>query len=161
MAEINDLIFDDIEVENDFRWLLNQRFVEDDVYDLFNREINFIPIDTDLKAKIDLPAVTFSIFQSESLEPDDEQLQRETPFTVEINVYTSGDGKVLKNRQLCNIIIKILQSNGELPHYYCRGLKLEENSEAGTLLESAYRRVIRMSGLCNNSQKLIKTTRRR
>ena len=87
---------------------------------------------------------------------DDTQLQRYTPFTIEINVYTSGDSKVLKNRQLCNIIIAILQSNGPLQNYYCRGLKLEENSELDSLLDSAYRRVIRMSGLCDNSQKLIK-----
>ena len=34
MAEINSLIFDDLEVENDFRLLLKKRFAEDDVYNL-------------------------------------------------------------------------------------------------------------------------------
>ena len=159
MAEINSLIFDDLEVENNFRALLKQRFAEDDVYNLYDREINFVPMDSDLSNKVELPAVTFSIFQSRSLNKDDEQIQRYTPFTVEINVYTSGDSKVLKNRQLCNIIIAILQSNGPLQNYYCRGLTLEDNSEVNTLLESAYRRVIRMSGLCDNKQKLIKGER--
>mgnify|MGYP006969211772 CR=1 FL=1 len=159
MAEINDLIFNDIEVEDDFRLLLMQRFTEDDVFNLYNRELNFIPMDSDLKGKVDLPAVTLSLFQGESIEEDDEQLQLTTPFTVEINVYTSGDSKVLKNKKLCNIIIATLQSNGPLQNYYCRGLKLKENNERNSLLESAYRRVIRMDGLCDNSLKLIKTRR--
>lgn len=154
--EFNSLIFNDLEVEDDFRWLLKNRFLEDDVNELYDREINFVPMDTDLMSKVELPAVTISLFQEESLNEDDEQLQRYTPFTVEISVYTSGDSKVLKNRQLCNIIIAILQSNGQLPNYYCRGLHLEENSEGNTLLESAYRRVIRMSGLCDNERKVIK-----
>ena len=156
MAEINSLIFNDLEVENDFRSLLKQRFAEDDVYNLYDREINFVPMDSDLKSEVELPAVTFSLYQNQSLNRDSEQIQRYTPFTVEVNVYTSGDSKVLKNRELCNIIIAILQSNGQLPNYYCRGLQLEENNEVNTLLESAYRRVIRMSGLCDNQQKLIK-----
>ena len=156
MAEINSLIFNDLEVEDDFRWLLKQRFAEDDVYNLYNREINFVPMDSDLKSEVDLPAVTFSLYQNRSINEDDEQLQTYTPFNVEINVYTSGDSKVLKNKQLCNIIIAILQSNGHLPNYYCRGLHLDENNEVNTLLDSAYRRVIRMSGLCDNSRKVIK-----
>lgn len=157
MGKINDLIFNDIEVENDFRWLLKQRFSEDDVYDLYDREINFVPMDSDLGNKVELPAVTFSLFQGRPINADDSQIQTYTPFTVEVNVYTSGDSKVLKNKQLCNIIISILQSNGKLPNYYCRGLFLEENTEVNTLLESAYRRVIRMSGLCDNSLKQIRT----
>lgn len=155
MAKINSLIFNDLEVEDDFRWLLKQRFAEDDVYNLYKREINFVPMDTDLTNKTELPAVTLSLFQSQSIYRDTEQVQGYTPFTVEVNVYTSGDSKVLKNKQICNIIIAILQSNGRLPNYYCRGLQLEENNEANTLLESAYRRVIRMTGTCDNAQKLI------
>lgn len=155
MAEINDLIFNDLEVENDFRSLLNFRFVEDDVLDLFDKEINFITMDADLSNKVDMPAVTLSIFQGESINEDDEQLQKYTPFTVEVEVYTSGDSRVLKNRELCNIIIKILQSNGALEHYYCRGLKLQDNREVGTLIDTTYRRVLRFSAICDNEQKLI------
>lgn len=157
MTEINDLIFNDLEVENDFRWLLKQRFAEDDVYDLYNREVNFVPIDSDLSNDVELPAVTLSIYQGKPLNIDDNQIQTYVPFTIEINVYTSGDSKVLKNKQLSNIIISILQSNGKLPHYYCRGLYLEENNEVNTLLESAYRRIIRMTGLCDNNLKQIRT----
>ena len=156
MAEINSLIFNDLEVEDDFRWLLKQRLAEDDVFNLYDKEVNLVPMDSDLRNKVELPAVTFSLYQSISVNPDDEQIQQFTPFTVEINVYTSGDSKVLNNKKLCNIIIAILQSNGQLPHYYCRGLQLDENNEMNTLLESAYRRVIRMSGLCDNNRKVIK-----
>ena len=156
MAEINDLIFNDEEVEDDFRSLLEYRFSRDDIYEMFNGGINFVPMDIDQQEDVDLPAVTFYIYQSRSVNKDDEQLQQYTPFTAEINVYTSGDSKVRLNRKLCNIIIEILQSNGQLPNYYCRGLRLEENTEVGTMLNSTYRRIIRMSGLCDNKQKLIK-----
>lgn len=157
MAEqINSLMFDDMEVDEDFRWLLKRLFSQDRVFNLYNTEINLVPMDFDLKHKPDLPAVTVYVYQATSLNPDDVQLQTYTPFTVEINVYTSGKEKVRKNRELCNMIIEILQSNGRLPHYYCQGLMLQENREVNTLLDSAYRRVIRMSGLCDNSLKLIK-----
>ena len=156
MSEINDLIFENLDVDSDFRWLLKQRFAEDDVFDLFGNEINLIPLDSDLQEKVDLPAVTLSIYQRSSLNADDNQLQAYTPFSVEINVYTSGDSKVVKNMKLCNIIIKLLQSNGPLQNYYSRGLRLDENNEVNTFLDSAYRRVVRMSGLCDNSRKLIR-----
>ncbi len=156
MVMINSLYFNDIEVESDFRLLLSKRFSQEDIEDIFEEEINFVPMDIDLKEGVDLPAVTFYIYQSRSINKDDEQLQRYTPFTAEINVYTTGNDRVLNNRKLCNIIIELLQSNGPLLSYYNRGLTLQENSEAGSMLDSVYRRVIRMSGLCDNKQKLIK-----
>jgi hypothetical protein len=155
MTQINSLIFENLDVDNDFRWLLKKRFTEDDVYDLFDSEVNIVSRETDMKEKTSLPAVTLSVYQAASIQPDDEQLQAYTPFTLEVNVYTSGRGRVDKCIKLCNIIIKILQSNGTLPHYYCRGLTLESNNEVGTFLNNAYRRVIRMSGLCYNNQKII------
>jgi len=155
MTQINSLIFENLDVDDDFRWLLKQRLAEDDVYNMFDTEVNIVSRETDLKQKTSLPAVTLSVFQSQSILPDDEQLQAYTPFTVEINVYTTGKGRVDKCIKLCNIIIKILQSSGQLPHYYCRGLRLESNNEVGTFLNDAERRVIRMSGLCYNNQKII------
>ena len=156
MEEINSLMFDNIAVEQDFRWLLKQRLKEDDIFNLYKREINLITMDYDLKNKIELPAVDITVFQSRSINPDDIQLQAYTPFTVEINVYTSGKNKVLNNKTIGNAIISVMQSNGQLPHFYCRGLMLEENRAVGTLTDSAYRTVIRLSGLCDNRLKLIK-----
>lgn len=149
-------MFDNITVEQDFRWLLKQRFKENDIFNLYKREINLITMDYDLKNKIELPAVDITVFQSRSINPDDTQLQAFTPFTVELNVYTSGKNKVLNNKTIGNAIISIMQSNGQLPHFYCRGLMLEENRAVGTLTDSAYRTVIRLSGLCDNRLKLIK-----
>lgn len=156
MEEINSLMFDNITVEQDFRWLLKQRLKEDDIFNLYKREINLITMDYDLKNKIELPAVDITVFQSRSINPDDIQLQSYTPFTVEVNVYTSGKNKVLNNKTIGNAIISVMQSNGQLPHFYCRGLMLEENRAVGTLTDSAYRTVIRLSGLCDNRLKLIK-----
>ena len=149
-------MFDNITIEQDFRWLLKQRLKEDDIFNLYKREINLITMDYDLKNKIELPAVDITVFQSRSINPDDIQLQAYTPFTVEINVYTSGKNKVLNNKTIGNAIISVMQSNGQLPHFYCRGLMLEENRAVGTLTDSAYRTVIRLSGLCDNRLKLIK-----
>lgn len=156
MEEFNSLMFDAIAVENGFRWLLKQRFKQDDIYNLYKREINLITMDYDLKNKVELPAVDIVVFQGRSINPDDAQLQNYTPFTVEINVYTSGKDKVLKNRTIANAIIAVMQSNGPLQEYYCRGLMLEENRAVGTLIDSAYRTVLRLSGLCDNRLKIIK-----
>lgn len=156
MEEINSLMFDNITVEQDFRWLLKQRLKEDDIFNLYKREINLITMDYDLKNKIELPAVDITVFQSRSINSDDVQIQAYTPFTVEVNVYTSGKNKVLNNKTIGNAIISVMQSNGQLPHFYCRGLMLEENRAVGTLTDSAYRTVIRLSGLCDNRLKLIK-----
>ena len=149
-------MFDNITVEQDFRWLLKQRLKEDDIFNLYKREINLITMDYDLKNKIELPAVDITVFQSRSINSDDVQIQAYTPFTVEVNVYTSGKNKVLNNKTIGNAIISVMQSNGQLPHFYCRGLMLEENRAVGTLTDSAYRTVIRLSGLCDNRLKLIK-----
>lgn len=156
MEEFNSLMFDALAVEKDFRWLLKQRLKENDIYNLYKREINLVTMDYDMKNKVELPAVEVVVFQGRSINPDDAQLQNYTPFTVEINVYTSGKDKVLKNRTIANAIIGIMQSNGQLPEYYSRGLMLEENRAVGTLVDSAYRTVLRLSGLCDNRLKLIK-----
>lgn len=153
---INSLYFDDITVENEFRNLLKQRFAESDIFDMFNGEVNFITMDFDGEQEVSLPAVTIYVYQSSSFQKDDEQIQAYSYITVEINVYTGGDNKVLNNRTLCNKIIQTMQSNGRLDTYYSRGLKLDDNSEVGSVLDSAYRRVIRMSGICDNKLKLIR-----
>lgn len=159
MAEINSLYFDDLEVENEFRKLLKSRLIEDDIYEMFDGGVNLIPIEFDVGTKVDLPAVSFYIYQNKSLFSDDEQIQRYTPFNAEINIYTSGDNKITNNRLLCNKLIKLFQSNGSLDNYYCRGLSLRENSEVGSVMDSVYRRVLRFDGLCDNKQKLIKGER--
>lgn len=156
LGEINNLIFNSIEVENDFRELLKLRFAEEDLFYLFNADINFVDMDIDGKTDIELPAVTIEVEQSGYKSKDDFQIQTYTPFLVEINVYTSGSNKVYNNKYLCNEIIKLLQSNGQLPHYYCRGLRIEENLAVDTLIDSAYRRIIRMSAVCDNELKLIR-----
>ena len=153
--EINSLYFDDVNVENEFRHLMQQMFNEDFIIDLMDDEINFIPMDEDDVSSVDLPAVGFMIYQYKPKSPDTEQLQRYTPFAVQIDVYTSGKNKVLKNKKLCNYIIRLLQSSGKLTDYHNQGLILEENRQTNTPIDSAYRRTIRMRGLCDNSLKII------
>lgn len=160
MSSINSLYFNDIEVEEDFRSLLSALFSTKEIYSLFGREINFIPIDYVVGKDVDLPAVDFQIIESTTINTDDEQNHRYSEFSVNINVYTSGKNKVLKNRKLCNEIIKTLQSNGAMEHYYCRGLVLESNNDFNGIVDDCYRRTIIMSGLCDNENKLIKGERK-
>lgn len=155
LGEINTLIFESLDVESDFRELLKLRFAEEDLFNLFG-EITLVEMDFNSKTDVNLPAVTIEVEQSGYELKDDMEIQNTTSFFVEINVYTSGENKVRLNKYLCNEIIKVLQSNGQLPHYYCRGLKFDENIAMDTVLESAYRRVIRMTGVCDNNLKLIR-----
>lgn len=156
LGEINSLYFNNVEVDSDFRWLLYQLFNEDEIFNLIGQDINLIPLDIDGNTEVEMPAVTLTVEQSGFINKDDIEIQRYTPFLVEINVYTSGIDRVKNNNYLCNKIICYLQSNGQLPNYYCRGLRLDENREVNSIIESAYRRVLRFSGLCDNKQKLIK-----
>ena len=159
MVKINNFIFDDVTIELDYRKLLKDTFGSSETYDAIGKEINLVGMDFDLKKKVDMPAVTISVYQDRAINQDDMELQAYVPFTVEVNVYTSGNNKVLKNKQLCNIIIKTLQTNNKMKNYYNRGLRLEENREVGSLLDSSYRRILRMSGLCDNNLKLLLSRR--
>ena len=57
--------------------------------------------------------------------------------------------------KLANYIIDILQTSQKLSHFYCRGLRLEQDRELSSITEGVNRRVIRLSGRCDNNQNLI------
>lgn len=149
---LNTLYFNDIQVEDEFRKLISSYLFDCEIYE---EEINLIPIDSDMKGKVYLPAITFDIDIGLPESPDSIESQRYTSFTVSINVYTSGEDRVIKNRKLCNELICLLQSNNKLGDYFSLGLKFEENRELGSLIDNCYRRVIRLSGICDNERKYI------
>lgn len=155
---INDLYFDDTVVDGELRKLIESRISDDDVYAIFNREINLLALDDKLSTKTTLPAIVLRVVNPVPYDEtqEDIQIQRNTRFTVELNVYTGGSNKSLNNMKLCNVLIRLLQSSGTLGEYYCRGLKLQENNEASSLISNTCRRVLRFRGICDNALKLIK-----
>lgn len=158
MAEvINSLQFDDIQFEDELRELIQERISEDDVYDIFDKEVNLIPFDDTVKKETQFPAITISVINPipYSQTQEDIQIQPHTSFSVEVNVYTSGENRRRNNRKLSNIIIALLQSNGRLGEYYNRGLVLKECSELSYDVDNVSRWVIRMSGVCDNRLNLI------
>lgn len=158
MAEvINSLQFDDIEFEDELRKLIEARIAEDDVYDIFNKEVNLIPFDDTVKKETQFPAITISVVNPlpYSATQEDIQIQAHTSFTVELNVYTSGENRKRNNRKLSNILIALLQSNGSVGKYYNRGLVVSEFTELSYDVDKVSRWVIRMRGLCDNRLNLI------
>ena len=158
MSEIiNSLIFDDITLEDEFRALISKKIAEDDVYNIFEKEINLVPFDETVSKETTLPAITFEIVDPVPYAPtkEDIQIQRYTSFTVEINIYTSGENRKRNNKQLRNVLVALMQSNGSLGTFYNRGLVLREDSVLSYEVEKTERRVIRFSGVCNNNTNLI------
>ena len=149
---LNTLYFDDIEVEKEFRQLISSYLFDCEIY---KEEIMLIPEDSDMKSDVYLPAITFELNVGSPQNSDSLQSQRHTSFSVSINVYTSGEDRVIKNKKLCNELICLLQTNNRLGNYFNLGLSFEENRQLGSLIDDCYRRVIRMSGVCDNERKYI------
>lgn len=154
---INSLIFDDITLEDEFRELISKKISEDDVYNIFGKEIILVPFDETVNKETTLPAITFEIVNPTpyAFTKEDIQIQRHTSFTVEINIYTSGENRKRNNKQLRSVIIALMQSNGSLGTFYNRGLVLKEDSRLNYEVEKTERRVIRFTGVCDNSTNLI------
>lgn len=162
MAEtINSLYFDDVNFDKAIRRLVKSRLAEDDIDEMFGKEVKLLTLDAQndiTKAK--LPAVTLQVVNPTPYEmtQEDIQIQAHTRFTVEINVYTSGKNQKIQNMKLCNILLRLMQSNGYIgahDDYYVRGLKLQENTEVSSLVADTTRRVMRFSGVCDNRTHLI------
>jgi hypothetical protein len=151
-VNLNTLYFDDITVEEEFRKLILEYLFNCDIYE---QEIMLVPMDSDMKTDIYLPAITFDVIVGRPEGSDSEQSQRQTSFSVELNIYTSGEDRVIKNKKLCNELICLLQTNNKLDTYFNLGLEFEENRELGALIEDCYRRVVRLSGICDNETKYI------
>lgn len=154
---INSLIFDDVTLEDEFRKLISAKISEDAVYDIFGKEINLIPADDTVNKETTLPAITFEIVNPIPYIPtkEDIQIQKYTSFTVEINIYTSGENRKMNNKKLRSVLIALLQSNGSLGTFYNRGLILREDSRLNYEVEKTERRILRFSGVCDNSTNLI------
>lgn len=154
---INDLKFNIQDIEDDIREVLKKYLRKNDVVTYFGSEIYIVPMEVDLVDKSKLPAVEIFVTNDGSVKEyqEDIQIQYATDFTVEINTYTTGNKKRRDNMKLANYIIDILQTSQKLSHFYCRGLRLEQDRELSSITEGVNRRVIRLSGRCDNNQNLI------
>ena len=157
--ESNTLYFDDEYLDTQFRNIIQQRISEDDIFDIFNKEVYLKPLDDTNNDLTKLPIIEFELYTNSPSESniDDVQLELYTPFTVEINVYTGGEDKRRNNMKLCNELILTLQQKQPLGEYFSRGLFKRSNNETTSSIDNVCRRTIRMSGNCDNRLKLIKS----
>lgn len=154
---VNTLAFDIDIFELEIRKVLKTYLRKDDVVNYFGSEIYIIPMEVDIVDKSKLPAVEISITNdgSDRITQEDIQIQYANNFTVEINTYTSGENKRLKNIKLSKYIVDILQTSQRLGIYFNRGLRLMQDREISSIVDGVDRRQIRLSGLCDNNKKLI------
>lgn len=153
---INELYFDDEVFDTELRNLIQNRFNNDDLIDILG-EINFIGLDYESENEPELPCVTMEIYGQNpyTISQTDIEIQNHTNFTVEFNVYTGGRNKNRRNMQICNEIIKTVQSNGSIGEYYLCGLRLTSKNKVSADTDRVTRWVIRFEGLCDNSRKVV------
>ena len=158
MSQIfNSLIFDDIAIQLAYKNLIAEWVKKEPIVSVFDEEISVVDADDDIESEPDLPAIFVTVFQNGIRNADSLEKQNYSTFTVELEIYTSGKNKATKNKNLCNAMIALLQSAGYIDNvYFSEGLTFESNNEVGSGLEDVYRRVVRMSGQCDNLTKHIK-----
>lgn len=154
---LNDLQLNIDTLELDIREVLRKYLRADNVIDYFGSEIYIVPMEVDLVDKSKLPAIEIMVSDEGAVRnaQEDTQIQYMNDFMVEINVYTTGEGKRQKNMKLAQFVIDILQTSQKLSHFYNRGLRLTQHKELSSITEGVNRRIIRMTGRCDNNQKLI------
>lgn len=154
---INDLQFNIDLFEQDIREVLKKHLRKKDVVNYFKSEIYVVPLEVDIVDKSKLPAVEISITNDGTVRQaqEDIQIQYMNNFTVVINTYTTGDNKRMDNIKLAKYIVDILQTSQKLSHYYNRGLRLMQDKELSSITEGVNRRIIMLSGRCDNNLKLI------
>lgn len=152
---MNSLIFDDITLEQDLRQSLEALFKTESMLEIAENGIRLMPYDFNNTDPLpETPAVSIEIVDPVVYEPasDNAEIQGYTDFSVEINIYTSGENRKLNNNRIANAIIALLQSHLYMSHYYSSGFQLESKDFVTALVDNTSRQVIRMSALCDNEK---------
>lgn len=151
---MNSLIFDDIALTEDLRQALDALFRTEEMLRISENGIRLLPCDFNNTDPLpEFPAVGLEVISPSVYEPasDNAEIQGYTSFSVEINIYTSGENRQLNNKRIANAIIALLQSHLYMSHYSSSGLQLESKEFVTALVDNTSRQVIRMSALCDNS----------
>lgn len=104
------------------------------------------------------PCVSFEIFGHETVESAADLcgIDYYTRFSVEVNVYTKGKNKYSNCLNLANAIIKSLQDPVYMDkEYLTKGLLVREKTRTPYLDNEICRFTIRLSGMCDNVNKII------
>lgn len=103
------------------------------------------------------PCVSFEIFgqQTNSNATDFIDIEYLSRFSVEINIYTSGLKRYENCLNICNMVIRALQEKMELGDYITRGLIVVEKTRTLSLNEDICRFTARLTGVCDNANKII------
>ena len=103
---MNELIFDDITLVGDLRRAFEGLFKTESMLTVAPNGIHLLPYDYNNTDPLpEFPAVSIEIISPMVYEPasDNAEIQGYTDFSVEINVYTSGD-----DRKLTTIALRML-----------------------------------------------------
>lgn len=145
----NTLVFDEIKFDNQVRGILNDLFLTDECYSIFNSDIELKPLDSEVRSNSYFPCVTLFIINqgADSLSSDSLQIQNRTRFTTEINIYVSGNNKKANNIKLSKIIEQKLQN--------LLGLRFLQNQEINSEVDSVSRRQLRATNVIDNTTGII------
>lgn len=140
----NTLVFEELELRNTIKQILEDLFITDECYYIFNSDIELKPLDSDVRADSYFPCVTLFVINNgvDNNTSDNLQIQNRTKFTVEINIYTTGATKKTDNTKLSKIIEKKLQNK--------LGLRFLQNKEVNSEVDKVSRRILRATNIIDN-----------
>lgn len=145
----NTVVFDELELDERVRSLLNELLISEDCFSIFNTDIELKPLDSYVTPDSYFPCVTMAIFNqgADVYTSDSMQIQNRTKFTIEINTYTIGETKRKDNIKLSKLIEQKLQR--EL------GLRFLQNQEINSEVSTVSRRQLRATNIIDNVSGII------
>lgn len=148
-GKINTLVFNEEELDNQFRAFLSTLLAEDKCYDIFSNDIDLQPLDSEIKGDTYFPCVTLNVIKRENdkSSQDSAQMQNRTRFVTELNIYTSGENKRLNSKKLAYILEQELQEQF--------GLNFDFDEEVTSEVDDVCRRLMRATNVIENSTGII------
>lgn len=152
----NTLYFDELDFYSDLRSLLEEFFANDDIFNIFGKEVKVASIDTDTISAVMTPTVAIDVTSSPYTPTSDSlELQNHSNVYVDINIYTSGEQKNTNNKKLRNLLVAFLQKNMKIGKYYSEGLLVDYNDFTLSVVTGVSRGLIRFTMLCDNANKYL------
>ena len=152
----NTLYFDELDFYNNLRETLVSFFANDEIFDMFEKEVKIASIDTDTISAIMTPTVSIDVTSEPyTLSSDSLELQNHSRVDIDINVYTSGELKNTNNKKLRNLLVAFLQKNMAIGDYFSEGCLVEYNDFTLQIVTGVTRGLIRFSMICDNANKYL------
>lgn len=149
------LKFDDEALFSSYYDLLEKRLRE---YEFDNNcDIDLYSQDDFDNSAAQFPTVVFDLFghSTNTSATDFVAIDYVTPFSVQIDVFTSGLNKGKNGRNLANDIIQFFQEIQPVGEHFTRGLSVVSKQRTPNLNNDICRWTVMLSGKCDNLNKLI------